>query len=360
MKMIHLHSKLTLAIAMTALTLACSSPEDNSLLAKPEIPATPDPTPDPTPEPHTPLHISNGVVTGIDVGYTEVVFPANVKRIQKNAFNNNKQIRKLTLNEGLEVIEEATFAFSSLEEINFPSTLKEVRKYAFNGCSNLSKADLSHTKISVLPEGLFGNSGLETVVLPTNLTDIGAQAFLNTTKLTSIGIPVNVKSIGNEAFRQTGATSVFLPNNLSSIGQRAFYLCPNLQEVKTHGKITQDAPDATIQESCFEGCAKLTVFEIPQNIRRIEQGILSKNIKVKSITIPANVNYIAFNALRAFEDAGLETVTVQSTTPPKAQLMFDIAWDAFPENVVSISVPAGTAETYKKAAGWQEFADKIQ
>lgn len=358
MKTTHLHTKLILALAMTALTWACSSPEDNSLLNKPEIPATPEPEPEP--EPHTPLQISNGVVTGIDAGYTEVVFPAKVKRIQKDAFKNNKQIRKLTLNEGLEVIEETAFSHTSLEEINFPSTLKEIGKYAFYGCSGLSTADLSGTKITALPEGSFGHSGLERFIFPSSLTDIGTQAFLNTTKLTNIEIPVHVKSIGNEAFRQTGATTVFLPNNLSNIGQRAFYLCQNLREVKNHGKITQDAPEATIQVSCFEDCPELTVFEIPQNIRRIEQGVLSKSKKVKNITIPANVSYIAFRAFRALDGAGIETVTVQSATPPTAQLMFDIAWHAFPENVTNITVPAGTVEAYKTAAGWQEFADKIQ
>lgn len=358
MKKTHLHTKLALVLAITALTLACSSPKDNNLINEPEIPEIPEV---PETEPVvTPLQISNGIVTGIDAGYTEVVFPASVRGIQKNAFKENKEIRKLTLNEGLEVIEEATFAFSSLEEINFPSTLKEISKYAFYGCPNLSTVDLSGTKISVLPEGAFGFSGLETFILPSTLTNIGTQAFLNTSKLTSVEIPVNVKSIGNEAFRETGATSIRLPNDLSHIGQRAFYFCPNLQEVKTHGKITQDAPDATMQESCFEGCPELTVFEIPQNIRRIERGVLSRSVKVKNITIPANVNYIAFRAFRAFDDTGIETVTVQPATPPTAQLMSDIAWHAFPENVVSITVPAGTVEAYKAAVGWQEFTGKIQ
>lgn len=351
MKITYLCAKLMLVLTMTALTFACSSREDNSILPKPDIPATPEPEPD------TPLQISNGVVTGIEDGFTEAVFPASVKRIQKGAFKNNMQIRKLTLNEGLETIEEEAFSFSSLAEINFPSTLKDISKYAFYGCSNLSTANLSSTKVSALPEGSFGFSGLQSVVFPSSLTDIGAQAFLNTTNLTSIEIPVNVKSVGSEAFRETGAISVLLPNNLSLMEQRVFYLCPNLQQVNTHGAIMQDDPNGTMRESCFEGCSELAVFEIPQNIRRIGQGTLAKNTKVKNITIPVNVNYIAFSA---FSYTGIENVTVEPLTPPTAELASGIAWHGFPDNVISITVPTGKAEAYKAADGWKEFASKIQ
>lgn len=349
MKRTYLCAKLMLVLAMTVLAFACSSHEDNGILPKPDIPDTP--------EPDTPLQISNGVVTGIDDGFTEAVFPASVKRIQKDAFKNNQQIRKLTLNEGLETIEEQAFVSSSLAEINFPSTLKEIGQYAFYNCPNLSTVNLSRTKISTLLEGTFGLSGLQTATFPSTLTDIGSQVFLNTSKLTSVEIPVNVKSIGNEAFRGTGAASVLLPNNLSLMEQRAFYLCANLQQVRTHGTIKQDAPSAIMQESCFEGCPELSVFEIPLNIRRVSQGMLAGNTKVKNITIPANVNYIAFSA---FNNTGIEKVTVEPSTPPTAELAGGIAWHGFPDKVVSITVPPGRAEAYKVAAGWKEYASKIQ
>lgn len=357
MKTTYLCTKLMLVLAMTVLTFACSSHEDNSI-TKPEIPVTPDPEPEP--EPDTPLHISNGVVTGIDEGVSVVVFPASVKRIQKSAFMHNKEILELTLNEGLETIEEEAFLSSTLTKINFPSTLKEIGTSAFYKCSSLSMADLSRTKITVLPEASFGLSGLQSVILPSTLTDIGLQAFQRTTNLTTVKIPVNVKSIGNEAFRETGATSVLLPNNLSLMKQRAFYLCPNLQEVKTHGTIIQDAKEATMQEDCFKGCPKLTVFEIPQNIRRINQGILTGNAKLESIIIPIHVNFIAFSA---FDKTGIKNVIVLPSIPPTVELIGEVAWDAwygFPDTVTGITVPAGTVEAYKAAAGWKGYASKIQ
>lgn len=351
MRTTYLYTKLTLVLTMIALALACSSHEDDTTLPKPEPPVTP------APEPDSPLIISNGVVTGIADGYTEAIFPASVKRIAKDAFKSNKQIQKLTLNEGLEVIEEDAFIFSTIAEINFPSTLKEIGPYAFYNCAALTTADLSRTKVTDLPEGAFGISGLQSANLPSTLINIGAQAFLNTTKLANLTIPVRVQKVGNEAFRESGLITVLLPNNLSFMEQRVFYLCPNLQEVKTHGEIINDAPDGKMQESCFEGCPEISVFEIPLNMRNIGQGQLAQNKKLKSIIIPANISYIAFSA---FNNTGIEYVTVEPTIPPTVQLVGGTAWYGFPDTVVSITVPTGTADAYKMAEGWKTFADKIK
>lgn len=351
MKTTYLYAKLAFATVMIALTFSCSSHEDSNLLP------TPDPPTETEPDADSPLKISNGVVTGIEEGNAEVVFPKSVKRIQKGAFSGNKEIRKFTLNEGLEVIEEDAFFNSSITEISFPATLKEIGQYAFYNCLSLAKVDLSQTKVEVLQEGTFGLSNIQTATLPSTLTEIGIQAFLNTEKLSNIVIPANVHKLGNEAFRESGLTSVLLPNNLSWMEQRVFYLCPNLQEVKTHGEIINDAPNGTMKESCFEGCPELSVFEIPENMRNIEQGQLSQDMKVKNITIPENISFIAFSA---FNHCGIENVIVKPTIPPSVRLVGGVAWYGFPDKVASITVPNGTAETYKAVEGWKEFASKIK
>ncbi|MDD3036449.1 leucine-rich repeat domain-containing protein [Bacteroides sp.] len=355
MKTTYLYTKIVFAIAVITLTLfSCSSHEDNSLLPNPEPPT--DSPSEPTVEPDPRLQITDGVLTGITEAYEEIVLPTNVKRISKGVFY-GKNIRKVTLNEGLQTIEENAFIFSTLEEINFPSSLKEIGKYAFYKCEKLASADLSKTKVKELPEGTFGYSGIQTITFPTTLETIGVQAFLNTSKLETIEIPTSVKSIEIEAFRECSATILSLPNNISFIASRVFYYCPNLQEVKTHGTVTQENPYSYIQAYCFEGCPELSTFTIPQNIRSLGQGLLGGNRKVKSITIPARVNRIAFSA---FNNTAIENVIVEPASPPVAELASDIAWYGFPDNVKSIQVPNGTVENYKTAPGWKEFINKIQ
>ena len=354
MKTTYLHTKVIFAITVIALSFfSCSSHEDNSLLPNPEPTTGPQPESPIKSDPR--LQITDGVLTGITEEYDDIILPTNVKRIQKGVFY-GKNIRKVTLNEGLETIEEDAFIFSTLEEINFPSSLKEIGKYAFYQCEKLVSADLSKTKVKEFLEGTFGYSGIQSIAFPSTLEAIGAQVFLKTSKLETIEIPISVKSIGTEAFRECNATVVSLPNNISSIAARVFYYCPNLQEVKTHGTVIQEDPNSNIQAYCFEGCPELSVFTIPQNIRSLGQGLLGGNHKVKSITIPSRVNRIAFSA---FNNTGIENVIVESTTPPVAELVNNRAWYGFPENVKSIQVPEGTAENYKVAPGWKEFTNQI-
>lgn len=104
------------------------------------------------------------------------------------------------------------------------------------------KADLSRTKLTKLPASTFVYAGVEEVLLPATLTEIGAQAFLKTSQLKTIEIPENVRTIGLEAFRESSITTVKLPNGVTNIAQRAFYYCPELTEVTTYGTVSMMIP----------------------------------------------------------------------------------------------------------------------
>lgn len=110
----------------------------------------------------------------------------------------------------------------------------------------LEKADLSQTKLTKLPASTFVYAGVEEVLLPMTLKEIGAQAFLKTSQLKTIEIPENVRTIGLEAFRESGITTVKLPNGVTTIAQRAFYYCPELTEVTTYGTVLNENPEAMI------------------------------------------------------------------------------------------------------------------
>ena len=333
-----LPAKVLFALTVIAfMFLSCSKHSDNSLLPTPDLPEKPQagtPPSEDNPEdtghssPEIPsfLQITDGILTGVTGEHEEITLPAGVRQIAEKVFY-GKNIRKIVLNEELESIGTDAFAFSTLEEINFPS------------------------------EGVFGASGIQTLLLPTRLTDIGSQAFMGTLQLKTVKFPGSVKKIGVEAFRESGLTAVDLHNNLSLIATRAFYYCPNLQEVRTYGSVISHDPTASIQSYSFEGCTELTAFAIPENIRRLGQGLLVKNKNVKSITIPAQVNHIAF---AAFDNTGIEHVTVKPVDPPTTELVNQLAWYGFPRSIKNMEVPQGTIGRYRKAPGWNEFIEKMQ
>lgn len=301
----------------------------------------------------SPVRVENGVLIEVLDGYDEIILPNSVKSIPKKTFHGSK-IKKVTLNEGLKSIGDMAFFNSTVQEIVFPSTLEQLEENVFYYCSHLKKADLSKTKLTVLPACSFMFAGVEEVLLPATLTEIGAQAFLNTSQLKQIEIPENVRTIGVEAFRESNITTVKLPNGVTNMEQRAFYYCSELAEVTTYGTVLNDDSNAMIHSYCLSGCPKLTRFEIPQSIRILGQGLLGGNKKVTQLTIPASVTQIDFSA---FNNTGIKEVRVEGVAPAQ---VFERVWYGFPDDITVICVPAESVEKYKTAAGWKDYASKIQ
>lgn len=303
-----------------------------------------------------PIRVESGVVTeaiGSDA-YDEIVLPDNVRKIAENAFAAS-MFSKVTFNEGLQEIEPMAFCNASIEEVILPQSLTQLGEYAFYHCESLTRIDMSKTQITALPRNLFAYAGIEEVLWPAQLIEIGTQCFLGTARLQRAELPVTVRHIGFEAFRESGVQSVTLPNGVNEIAGRAFYLCNTLTDVSVRGE-KGDTADGVIRGSCFVGCPALEHLTIPESIGTLEQNLLSQNTKVASITIPSGIHKIAFGA---FDNTGIREVHVEATTPPSAELV-NGQWYGFPKEVEKISVPNGTSEIYKQAEGWEQFANRIE
>ena len=73
---------------------------------------------------------------------------------------------------------------------------------------------------------------IKQLVVPNNVTKVGASTFKNCAGLTSVIIPDNVTIIYGSAFEGcTNLASVSIPEGISSIGAKAFAGCTNLKDV---------------------------------------------------------------------------------------------------------------------------------
>ena len=142
-------------------------------------------------------------------------------------------------------------ALIGAETLTIPATVGGNKVVAVGGTGALvlSKTNVIATVVKkvIISEGIqklsgpkFGNyQNLESVTLPSTLTEIGDSVFTGKTLITSITLPSGLITIGKEAFNNcTGLTSITIPSTVTTIGESAFDECSNLKEVTVPKSVT--------------------------------------------------------------------------------------------------------------------------
>lgn len=155
--------------------------------------------------------------------------------------------------------------------IYIPTDITEIGNEAFDGCAQLTKVIISDSVITLGERVFSGCSSLKEVVLPKNLTQLNIAMFQNCTALTTITIPATVKSIAGSVFLGCSAlTTITLPETVTSIGAGAFDSCSALTSITVPSKVTM------INAGTFFGCTGATVT-LPESITEIKQAAFGEN-----------------------------------------------------------------------------------
>lgn len=138
------------------------------------------------------------------------------------------------------------------------------------------------------------------IIIPSNITDnnetyivtsITSYAFYYCRKLNSIIIPSTISEIGSDAFQWcTSLTSITIPNGVSKIEDRVFVSCLSLTSIVIPEGVTY------IGDNAFTGCSNLSSISIPNSVTHIGNGAFSSCLSLNSITIPNSVTFIGENA----------------------------------------------------------------
>ena len=144
-----------------------------------------------------------------------------LKTIEARTFYKCKNLKRVEFSEGLEKIGFNAFYENGIRRVDLPSGTRRIGAEAFTECANLHSVQLNEGLETlgtdeVTPEGehylgVFEESGLRDVKLPSTLKRIECRAFAECENLTAIELPDGLEYLGMNCFSESGLESIRIP-----------------------------------------------------------------------------------------------------------------------------------------------------
>ena len=178
---------------------------------------------------------------------------------------------------------------------------------------------------------------------------ISNRAFIDCSRLTFIGIPATVTTIGETsfgsavgAFHGCGSITAFeIPSSVTLIGRGTFSGCVGLTELTIPSSVT------VLGSNAFDYCIGLKSLTLSPNITDIELETFRNCRSLESLTIPASV--------RSFGSSAFQGCNSLKTLTSLVQQPFSFGSGVFSNYNVRLYVPVGTKSRYQNTACWNKF-----
>ena len=182
------------------------------------------------------------------VELTDVIIPNSVKTIGNCVFYVCQNLTDVTMSDSVTTIGGWAFAqCPKLKAITIPESLTSIGDYVFQGDIGLTSVRIDCKEIG---SWFAGFPGLKEVVLGENVESIGNSAFY-CSGLESITIPSSVTNIGENAFYGCkNLKNLSIPVSVETLERHAFHYCSNLVKVTIEG-----CP--VIEAETFEDCYRV-------------------------------------------------------------------------------------------------------
>ena len=318
---------------------------------------------------------------------TDIVLPAGLTNIGRNAFRGCKYVAGVTIPEGVTSIGDAAFqSCSSLTSVTIPEGVTSIGGSAFDYCSSLTSVTipssvtsigyeafggkavdrfciddldwwlgLSDSKGQDLPHGdLYLNGELVTeITVPAGILGLRPGLFRNMTSLERVMLPDGLRTIGYYAFYGCSSlTGVTIPSGVTSIGKFAFYNCSSLASVTIPESVT------SIGESTFSGCSSLTSVTIPEGVTSIGDAAFQSCSSLTSVTIPEGVTSIGSSA---FEHcSSLKTIFFLGDAPSISSYAFTVVLSTALYPVDNETWTADKRQNYGGYLTWAGYQDEAK
>lgn len=188
--------------------------------------------------------------------------------------------------------------------------------------------------------------------IPEGTQIIKGHSFREQKYLENITVPEGVTSIGEYAFYNIPIKSFDFPTSLTQLGGGSLMDCKNLTSI-TNFENTQVV---SIASNTFSG-SPFTEITVPEGVTAINYNTFRYCRNLKQVTLPSTVETIGD---RVFQECyAMTDLYVYAEVPPTGENMFMYRPDNIYTNC-TLHVPHGTAEAYKAATPWNNFANVVE
>ena len=228
---------------------------------------------------------------------------------------------------------QSVFENTGVTSVTIPGNVTNIAAEAFYQCSSLTNVTISNLVTCIGAEALWVCDSLSSFAIPKSVTNIGYYAFAYCFSLTSITISNGLATLGNDVFYYcTNLVSVTIPGNAAGV----FYDNPRLTSVTFGPGATNIAPSA------LNGLTSLTNVTIPGSVTNIGDAAFSGCTSLGSVTIPGSVTNIGNAAFYVWTT--LPSVTIPNSVTTIGQYAFygctSLTNIIIPDTVTSIGFDA--------------------
>lgn len=155
--------------------------------------------------------------------------------------------------------------------------VENVGALAFYDCTRLSSVKMSPSVEKVGAYSFAGCVGLKSVLFG-NVISIGNSAFSRCEKLSSLSLPATLSSIGKKAFFECRSLlSVTIPENVVFLGSQVFGYCTELVSAYIEANVD------SIPTWCFYGCEKLVQISLAPTVKKVGQEAFTDCASLSSV-----------------------------------------------------------------------------
>lgn len=149
--------------------------------------------------------------------------------------------------------------------------------------STVTISGITYKVTGIAKDAFRNNTKLITIKMGSNIKSIGAGAFYGCKKLKTVTVGKNVTAIGDKAFYKcTSLTKIIIPSKVSKIGKQAFYGCKQLKSITIK---TTKLTSKNVGSKSFKGIHKKAVIKVPKTKLKSYNSMLRKKEIGKSVKI---------------------------------------------------------------------------